>query len=69
MSRFDWAGLMRAGMQGLRLRPRDFWQLTPAELLLMLGPDAAGTGFGRSRLEELSRQFPDEQGEGTDGRD
>ena len=33
----DWPALMRAGMLGLRLTPREFWQLTPAELRLMLG--------------------------------
>ncbi|MFO8127672.1 phage tail assembly chaperone, partial [Yoonia sp.] len=33
----DWAGLMRAGLHQLRLPPREFWALTPAELQIMLG--------------------------------
>ena len=56
---FDWPGLMRAGMVGLRLRPAEFWALTPAELLLMLGLDAARPPMARARLEELARAYPD----------
>lgn len=55
----DWAALMRAGMQGLGLRPSEFWALTPAELWLMLGADGAQAPMARARLEELSRAFPD----------
>lgn len=56
----DWAGLMRAGLQGLRLRPAEFWELTPAELALMLGI-AAGRGgaMTRARLTELAARYPD----------
>jgi uncharacterized phage protein (TIGR02216 family) len=66
VSRFDWAGLMRAGMTGLRLRPEEFWRLTPVELLLMLGREAREPRFGRAELDALARQYPDG---GTDGRD
>jgi len=59
MSGFDWPALMRAGLRGLGLRPDQFWQLTPMELLLMLGEGAADAPMGRSRLEELSQAFPD----------
>lgn len=61
----DWAGLMRAGLQGLRLRPAEFWELTPAELALMLGVEpGAGTGvragaMSRSGLDALMARFPD----------
>ena len=57
--RFDWPGLMRAGMVGLRLRPVEFWALTPAELLLMLGLDGASPPMARARLEELAAAYPD----------
>ena len=40
---FDWPGLMRAGLIGLRLKPAEFWALTPAELRLMLGEGALPT--------------------------
>ncbi|WP_456388447.1 rcc01693 family protein [Profundibacter sp.] len=59
MSGFDWPALMRAGLRGLGLRPEQFWRLTPAELLMMLGEGATDAPMGRSRLEELSQAFPD----------
>ena len=58
---FDWPGLMRAGMVGLRLRPDQFWALTPAELLLMLGLDGAKPPMARARLEELAAAYPDKR--------
>ncbi|MDQ7080123.1 MAG: phage tail assembly chaperone [Paracoccaceae bacterium] len=59
--KFDWPALMRAGMGGLGLHPAQFWDLTPHELMLLLGLEgaAAGGGFGRARLDELARMFPD----------
>jgi uncharacterized phage protein (TIGR02216 family) len=59
MGGLDWPGLMRAGMQGLGLRPDQFWSLTPAELALMLGVDPAAAPMTRSRLEALARSWPD----------
>lgn len=57
----DWAGLLRAGLQGLRLRPAEFWELTPAELALMLGvePGAGAGAMTRRGLGELMARFPD----------
>lgn len=59
---FDWAGLMRLGLRGLRLSPDQFWNLTPAELALMAGldPQAVPT-MARARLAELSALYPDER--------
>ncbi|HQU69225.1 MAG TPA: phage tail assembly chaperone [Albidovulum sp.] len=71
MSAFDWPGLMRAGIGGLGLGPEEFWRLTPAELVLMLGDPTAVAPLGRARLGELVRAWPDkikEDGDGTDGR-
>ncbi len=59
MSGIDWAGLLRAGLAGLRLTPEAFWRLTPAELRLMLGLEGAGPPLSRARLEELAAAFPD----------
>jgi uncharacterized phage protein (TIGR02216 family) len=56
---FDWPALLRAGLQGLGLTPRDFWELTPAELLLMLGEAPQLTPLGRAGLEALIARFPD----------
>ncbi|SDN34478.1 phage conserved hypothetical protein [Lutimaribacter pacificus] len=59
MSGFDWPGMMRAGMAGLRLTPERFWALTPAELMLMLGRGAGAAPMARARLEEMLAAFPD----------
>ncbi|PTQ68551.1 putative phage protein (TIGR02216 family) [Celeribacter persicus] len=62
---FEWPALMRLGIRGLGLKPAEFWALTPAELLLMLGAGSGTAPMGRARLEELARAFPDEHaGEG-----
>ncbi|SDY08369.1 rcc01693 family protein [Citreimonas salinaria] len=59
MAAFDWPALMRAGMHGLGLRPAEFWDLTPAELQLLLGQDAGRPAMSRDRLSELMAAFPD----------
>ena len=58
MSRFDWDALLRAGVRGLGMRPTEFWDLTPAELRLMLGQENAG-GLDRAGLEALMCAYPD----------
>ena len=56
----DFPGLMRAGIGGLRLKPDDFWRLTPAELLIMLGLETGQNArMGRARLQELAALYPD----------
>lgn len=57
---FDWPALMRAGLRGLGLRPEQFWDLTPAELRLMLGDVAGAAPMDRSRLDALIAAFPDD---------
>ena len=69
MSLIDWAGLMRAGLQGRGLAPDVFWRLSPIELRIMLGADSALPPLTRARLAELAAAFPD-TGKGLDnGRD
>ena len=65
MGGFDWPALMRAGFVGLGLTPAQFWALTPAELMLMLGKGHSALPMGRTRLNELLAAFPDLQ-EGVD---
>ncbi len=65
--RFDWAGLMQAGIGMLRLDPATFWALTPAEFELVLGKPAGFRPLKRARLEELLSAYPDEQEEVKDG--
>ncbi|TCS63805.1 putative phage protein (TIGR02216 family) [Primorskyibacter sedentarius] len=68
MSGLDWPALMRAGLQGLGLRPSEFWALTPAELRVMLGERASATALGRDGLEALIRACPDSHERAEDGR-
>lgn len=65
--RIDWPGLMRAGLHGLGLHPRDFWALTPLELMVMLGREGAGPRFSRASLDALMARFPDKKAQGTTG--
>ena len=67
MSGLDWPGLLRAGLVRLRLKPAEFWALTPHELMLMLGLGQGGpTPMARARLDELARAFPDRTPERDD---
>lgn len=60
MPSLDWPGMLRAGLVRLRLRPAEFWALTPAELMLMLGlAGSASRPMARTRLAELVDTFPD----------
>lgn len=58
MSAFDWAGLARAAT-AKGLRPKEFWALSPAELILILGGGAGAPALTRARLEALAAAFPD----------
>lgn len=62
MSGIAWRDLMRFGLSELQISPKDFWQLTPSELLMMAGePGGSMNAVDRSGLAALMRQFPDEQ--------
>lgn len=63
----DWCGLMQAGIGGLRLRPRDFWALTPAELQMMLGLTGDAAPMLRARLDDLLAAFPDDEKDMSNG--
>lgn len=66
-ARIDWAGLMRAGLNGLGLTPDAFWRLSPVELRIMMGAEAAAPPLTRVRLEELAAAFPDLRKGAEDG--
>lgn len=59
MSRIDWPGLMRVGMQGLGLTPDAFWRLSPVELRIMSGAGPEAPALTRTGFEELAAAFPD----------
>lgn len=61
--RLDWVAMRRAGLCELRLTPAEFWALTPAEFLLLLGVTDRSSPMGRAGLEELCDKFPDTMGE------
>lgn len=50
---------MQAGMVNLHLTPDQFWALTPAELMLMLGENGGADSLSRVCFAELSARFPD----------
>lgn len=51
---------MEAGLKVLRLEPRVFWDLTPAELTFLCSQSsAAKRGLSRSGLDDLIAQYPD----------
>ncbi|BDA83697.1 hypothetical protein Sa4125_12390 [Aureimonas sp. SA4125] len=58
---FPWDAAMSAGLGILRLRPRDFWQMTPRELAHALAPltPAPSPPISRPGLADLMRRFPD----------
>jgi uncharacterized phage protein (TIGR02216 family) len=59
MSALDWPALMRLGLRDLRLTPREFWALTPVELMIMAGLEGAPGPLTRARLDELAARYPD----------
>jgi uncharacterized phage protein (TIGR02216 family) len=54
---------MAAGLGLLRLRPADFWSMTPKELDAalrgLLGPLPGGEALPRSALTDLMKRYPD----------
>ena len=67
--RFDWPGLIRAGLHGLGLAPAVFWGLTPVELRIMLGVERGAPPLTRARLAELAASFPDRMPDSMKGAD
>ncbi|OCX67042.1 hypothetical protein BFP70_02400 [Thioclava sp. SK-1] len=64
----DWAGLLRVGLQGLGLRPSEFWALSPIELAMMLGEPTQAQVLSRADLEALAAAWPDQRPRATDGK-
>ena len=62
MTRIAWPRLMRLGLVHLGLAPDVFWNLTPAELMLMAGAGEPGAALTRAALDELLARFPDGRG-------
>ena len=59
MTRIAWPGLMQLGLVQLRLPPAVFWDLTPAELMLMAGLSGGRPALTRAGLAGLLARFPD----------
>ncbi len=51
---------MRVGIGVLRFSPKEFWAMTPVELLAALGEPGAEP-MPRSALEALMARFPDRE--------
>ena len=67
MTRIAWAGLMRLGLVRLGLPPAVFWELTPAELMLMAGLSGGRPALTRAGLARLQARFPDKPCAGGSG--
>ena len=59
MTRLAWPGLMRLGLVRLKLAPAVFWDLTPAELMLIAGLSGGRPALTRAGLAGLLERFPD----------
>jgi uncharacterized phage protein (TIGR02216 family) len=66
MKRIAWARLMQVGLGRMGLTPAVFWDLTPAEFMLMAGIGEAGGAMGRDGLDALLARFPDGKAQGSD---
>lgn len=66
---FDWPALMRVAFQGLGLSPAAFWQMTPAEFLILLGPENGAAPLRRGAFDALFSRFPDKLDEDGHDRD
>jgi uncharacterized phage protein (TIGR02216 family) len=55
------ARLCNAACLLLGWRPNEFWDSTPAELVLALQPSAVAEGADRATLDALLRRFPDKE--------
>lgn len=64
MTPFPWEDAIAAGLGTLRLRPADFWAMTPRELALALrgasGLSSITASPARGDLAALMRRFPDQ---------
>ena len=59
MSKVAWPELVRFGLGELKLAPEVFWNLTPAELMILAGRDRARQPLNKSGLDALMQSFPD----------
>ncbi|RWX76008.1 phage tail assembly chaperone [Neorhizobium lilium] len=58
---FPWEASMHIGLCLLRLKPQDFWSLTPIEFFAMAGGlKPRGHGIDGQRLDALMGDFPDQ---------
>jgi uncharacterized phage protein (TIGR02216 family) len=65
--RVAWRSLMRLGLVDLGLAPAVFWDLTPAELMLIAGlDDGEAPVLTRAGLDALMARFPDRRGGRTE---
>lgn len=68
MNRIAWGDLQRFGIGHMRLSPKDFWALTPRELMILAGISEFGAGhLDKSGLDALMRAYPDAKVGGNDG--
>jgi uncharacterized phage protein (TIGR02216 family) len=66
MKRIAWARLMQVGLGRMGLTPAVFWDLTPAEFMLMAGIGERPGAMSQAGLDALLARFPDGKAQGSD---
>jgi uncharacterized phage protein (TIGR02216 family) len=66
---FDWPAIMGVAYRQLGLSPAQFWAMTPAEFLILLGPETGAGPLRRGAFEALLARFPDKPNEDGHDRD
>jgi len=63
MSGFPWVKAAKIGFGLLHLSPKQFWQLTPRELVLIVNAfeDDTSQTLDRSAFEQMASKFPDKE--------
>jgi uncharacterized phage protein (TIGR02216 family) len=63
LQNFPWQDAARIGFGLLRLSPREFWQLTPKELVMIFDAFGIGAsqGLDRQTFQQMADKFPDEE--------
>lgn len=58
---------MEVGFRDLRLSSKNFWRMTPRELVAALGGTRRSVRIDRGAFETLQRMFPDAEKGVSDG--
>jgi uncharacterized phage protein (TIGR02216 family) len=58
---FPWGAALHFGLGLLRLGPRDFWAMSPCELMALSGAARPADAPDRAQLTALMNKWPDKE--------